>query len=210
MHIAYPYSGTGVVYGAASVFEQSLGIGDAATVAAYQAIMAAAQDSGPINIVAFSGGAQAFTSAMWALPMSVSERIQNVTYISPGAGFWPLPSGSGVTNAVVGSSALEIGLRLPYQVPPGTTFMNTDCGHDLDCQIRAARQLLENTKGNSCTGPATFSGHIEPPYGWVPGGIKTFYETYTFTYYTTYYLNWWFTTNSWVEQVSSTITYDTQ
>lgn len=58
---AFPYAGGGLVCGAANVLAQGVGVPTGAVLTALNAIILAAQNPGPISIIAFSGGAQAFS-----------------------------------------------------------------------------------------------------------------------------------------------------
>jgi RHS repeat-associated protein len=166
---AFPYaSGSrsgvlGAIAGLSQVAYQALLGASPSTFTAFMSVMAASQDPGPINIFTFSGGAQAFASAYQYLPTSVQDRINNVTYVSPGAiSGSPLPAGNGSTTAVLGrditaSGAADVLATLLAQLPAGTQIVDTACGHDSNCEFNAAIDTLDANAGNACSQPTTIS-----------------------------------------------------
>jgi hypothetical protein len=175
MITAYPYSGTNVATGAGSVAGQSGGP-NPATQLAYQAIMAAAQDSGPINIFAFSGGAQAFAAALLLLPSDVASRINNITYLPPGSFGGQLPSasssttsGNGTTTVIWGGGIIDtivVG-NLPY----GARSVRTRCGHDANCEIKENLKRLQSLSGSTCSNPQVLTlGNLAAPASGGGGG----------------------------------------
>ncbi len=164
MMTGFGYSGTNWLTGSVSVIAQAAGA-NAATQVAYQAIMAAAQDPGPINIFAFSGGAQAFAAALLLLPQDVAERLNNVTYLSPGSFGGQLPSGSGTTTVISGGSPIDVfvGGNLPY----GANWVDSHCGHRASCIIEKNLQLLQSLSGTPCSNPQVLTRSIVAA---TPGG----------------------------------------
>ena len=159
----FPYSNSAetlldqLFNGLGSVASQGLLNSNGATISAAIAIMTAAlEDAGSINIFTFSGGAQAFQTALQDLPPSVVNRINNVTYVSPGA-VSSLTGGSGQTTVIQGNSLLEILLSAAAVVPLGTNFIFDSCGHDANCHFRVNRDLLLTLAGNPCSDAVTIS-----------------------------------------------------
>jgi hypothetical protein len=175
MNLAFPYTsggGSAAIQGAGEVAWQ-FGAATTATQIAYYALMAAARDSGPINVITFSGGAQAFNAALAFVPADVKDRINNVTYISPGSVNSGLFAGSGITEAILGTDeAREYLITALNTVPLGTHFTYTDCGHNANCQIPAVSALLASRLGNPCSETTTLwrdGGELAPRWGAVGG-----------------------------------------
>ena len=104
----------------------------------------------------FSGGAQAFTSAVNFLnsvgQTDVTNMIDKITYVSPGAvgslydnGHTIALLGQGVVD-VAATSATALG-TIPFQVAAG-------CGHDFACIRRAFAELMKSRRGDACSEPA--------------------------------------------------------
>jgi len=116
---------------------------------ALNSILLAAQNPGPINIIAYSGGASAFTSAWNYLSPDIQQRIQSITYIDPGSAPWqPLQSGDAgtVVNVFEDSSdwkntALEL---IGGSQPSSQNYYNTgNCGHEANCVFAKYAQQIE-------------------------------------------------------------------
>ena len=159
----YPRSGlvTGLPSGLANVATQGAGMPTSATAAVVAGILnAAAQTpSGQsINIFAFSGGAQAFNSALSYLPSSVTSRINNVTYLSPGM-FGEANTGNGNAALVTGNGTRDdiADTFMDFSDLNGLTI-NTGCGHDANCEFMQQTQFLSSRAGSRCSQPVTFSG----------------------------------------------------
>ena len=158
----YPYAGGSVPGGVLDVAT------DAGIKTVYDGIMAAAKDPGPINIVAYSGGAGAFAAviAQNLLPADVVGRIASVTYLSPGAA-GDIPTGPWKTNIFLGNGAISFlaELATSWGEEPDTlqTFVHpTNCAHtDTACLIDAAtRNATYNAiwdTSNQCSKPSVFS-----------------------------------------------------
>ncbi len=169
---AYPYADgdrssliASVFSGLTEVAMQGLLSADSSTFAAWMSVMASANDPGPINIYTYSGGAQAFASAYPYLPSSVQNRINNVTYISPGTGGTTLPSGSGTTTVILGNGPTDSFAGIATSLPSGSNIIDVDCRHDATCEFQAAQAALLQNAGNACSTPSTFST--------APGNIVT-------------------------------------
>ena len=143
----------------------------------YDAIMAAAADPGPINIVAYSGGAGAFAAAVKQLPADVIARIASVTYLSPGA-YGNIPTGPWKTNIYLGigidSTMAEWFTTWQGDQGAGSSFVHqTNCYHtDTSCFILAAGIYSSwSTNGSSpCSNPSVFSS---PPNNTLGLSTKT-------------------------------------
>jgi len=154
---AFPYAGGSIPGGVSDVVSQSAGP-NGATFVAMDALRAAAQTPGSINVFTFSGGAQAFISAMALLP-GLAGRINNVTYLSPGVGSSDtlLYTGNGETTAMYGQGGIE-GLVTPNA---GGSLFNlqginrgsTGCKHDADCIFTKNAAFLKKQSGTPCTAP---------------------------------------------------------
>jgi hypothetical protein len=116
------------------------------------AIMLAAQDPGPINVFAFSGGATAFAVALQYVPSSVASRISNVVYVSPAGMGGMLPSGSDATAVVMGNSLID--LAVVSNIPADASIISTKCGHDANCEFREQQNLLAKYAGTPCSSQA--------------------------------------------------------
>ncbi len=101
-------------------------------------------NSGKIDIVAYSGGAGAFTAAYGVLSSSEQQRIGNILYVSPGA------NGSLVTNdttsIVRGSGPVDVGAMIGTGCPRGTPVEQVACGHtDVACLSNASTAIVLST-----------------------------------------------------------------
>ena len=155
---AYPYNNTvDVPGGVLSVAAQGVGP-TLATATASAALIAAAQDAGPINVFTFSGGAQAFNASLAQLPASITKRINNVTYIDPGM-IGGLTYGNGATSVLKGSGSLNSLVSL-FGTTGAITVVGTNCNHDANCEVAASASLLDSLSGTLCYTPSTFM--LEP------------------------------------------------
>ena len=156
--MVFPYAGTDVASGLVGVAV------NAATSNAWSAVSvaaaineAAADSSGPIDIFTFSGGAQAFDSALSGgyLSASVISRIQSITYASPGL-FGTLSTVNGITPTVIlGTGPADLLATAGATIPTGWNVMHTNCLHDAECEFAAANAAA--SAGNACNTPATIS-----------------------------------------------------
>jgi RHS repeat-associated protein len=161
----YPYSATASEFALAGIFggilqvaQQKLGM-TSQTYAAVAGILAAYSEGGPINVTTFSGGAQAFTSAVAYLNgaglTDVTAQINNITYISPGA----VGSLYNNNNAIV-----LLGNDLADQAatsnvsgwlgPIDYTNQFPLCGHDFACMWAQFQALLGSRSGSACPAAA--------------------------------------------------------
>ena len=84
-YAAYSYSGSEVLSSVGQVGVQAFGSNNATQIALTGIQTALATNPGSIDIVAYSGGASAFTAAYGQLSQAEQQRIGSVLYISPGA-----------------------------------------------------------------------------------------------------------------------------
>jgi RHS repeat-associated protein len=196
--LVFDYAGGTVLSGVKDVAAQGLGNADAATIAVLNAIAVAAQTPGPIDIFAFSGGAQAFSTAMSYLNSATAARIRNVTYLSPGSAelVGPLASGTGQTTVYAGNSLID--LIIGNATPSGASFIPTGCAHDSNCLIEKVFFDLIPLGGGPCSvGAGAQSGAGEPP---------NIFEMLLLSQITS--LVYWFPpVNPLIEKVTSTIKY---
>jgi RHS repeat-associated protein len=131
------------------------------------ALNQAAQDPGPVNVYTFSGGAQAFNSALQRVSPDVQGRINNVTYLDPGA-VSDLAGGTGSTT-VISNPAGIIDPLIFYGSIGDANPMETDCKHDANCVFPQQQHFLLKQAGSRCIDPSTFS-NINPriPGLWDP------------------------------------------
>ncbi len=158
---AYPYAGLDVVTSSLHVFVQGF-LPTINTLVAQDALrFALSANTGKIDVVAYSGGAGAFTAAYNRLSSSDQQRIGSILYLSPGS------SGSleinGTTSIVRGSGPVDIGAMLGTGYPIGTPVEQTDCWHrDVACLSNTATAIksFNAMEANGpCTSQMTFSFH---------------------------------------------------
>ena len=170
---AFPYAGGSQAGGVANIMKQGLGMPTGATLTALQAIAMAAQNSGPISIYAFSGGAQAFSTAWNYLTSDVQNRIKNITYIAPAAAS-DLQGGNGANVRVYGDQAdsVNLALRLVNGAEPSNTqFFDTgSCGHNANCIFaKYAASLEDNATSCPVGGGSVFGAPSHPRWQLGPG-----------------------------------------
>ena len=161
---AFGYAGGSIPGGLINVLAQGVGIPTGATANALNAIALAAQNPGPIDIIAFSGGAAAFTTAWNYLNPDVQKRIESITYIDPGSSpTQSLQSGTAGTYIRVfedSSDFANIALQLVGGSQPASqnSYSTGNCGHDAACVF--ARYFNEIEEGmSSCeTGAGSVFG----------------------------------------------------
>ena len=193
--VAFPYSSTansgnlgvlqGVLQVAAQVFAPT-----SSTYTAISSLVAAAADQQPINVVTFSGGAEAFTKAVSFLnshgQQSVTGLISNITYISPGAIATPLYDNGNTAvllgnnlldNLVTGGSMFGL-LGVKPQVAP-------NCGHKLDCIAGYFSNFLSDRSGSDCSAPTMFNqGNYNSPSPGFQDPFSWLNRLYTWTWVT--------------------------
>jgi hypothetical protein len=137
---------------------QGQGINTNASTVAAAAFTAAAQ-SGPFNIFTFSGGAQATMNALALVSPQVRGLVNNITFLSPGVGGSalgadaPLPTGTGTTTVLEGTSFLD---TMANQSLFGGG--STGCGHSANCAFTNNSAQLHKLAGggSGCNSPSTF------------------------------------------------------
>jgi hypothetical protein len=123
---------------------------------------ALAQSTGSIDVIAYSGGAQAFATAYGELTPSQQSRIGNILYLSPGmgvgGGLLPTTANPANTTVITGTGLYDIGATAWATGGPGTNNIQTSCNHlDLGCLLNAAQaQLGQFAKDGSCTSQDIF------------------------------------------------------
>ena len=197
--IAFPYSSTanavpvlgalqGVLQVAAQLFATT-----SSTYVAISSLVAAASDQLPINVVTFSGGAEAFTQAVSFLnshgQQNVANLINNVTYMSPGAILTPLYN-NGNTAVLLGNDfadALVTGSSMfaLLGVKPQIAY---NCGHSLDCIAGHFSDFLTSRAGPGCSAPTMMDqNNFNTFVPFVPGFQDPFFwlnRLYTWTWVT--------------------------
>jgi RHS repeat-associated protein len=171
---AYPFQGQSTVSSVASVFAP----GNSTTLPAFNAILyALASTNGSVDIIAYSGGAAAFTAAYGELSSAQQARIGLVLYLSPGvAGSIADVSGTTrvVTGATQGADPLAmVGTEIPSDVPTS----NTGCDHtDFACLMNSfwGKKLVTGMQEKgSCSNPEVFTRSSPagtPGFGYGTGG----------------------------------------
>jgi len=146
---AYPFSGLS--------FFQSLATwqGSTATNVALAAINNALQsNSGTIDIVAWSGGAAAFTNAYNQLSASQQQRIGNIVYVGP-ANIGGLATNS-TTTVLLGQGWQDNGATSATTIPAS---IDTTCNHgDFACFVQQAQtQFAAIQNDGSCNSPNVYT-----------------------------------------------------
>ena len=162
---AYPYQGQGIAASVNSVMQQLTGF-NAATTAAYNALVyAIGSSSTPVDVVAYSGGAAAFSAAWSLLTAAQAAMVGQILYITPGAAGGALVN-NGQASTVEGVGALN-GLATFGTVPVGSVT-NSNCTHtDLTCLFGAASSALSSIQADgTCSSPEVFT--LSNPQG-LPG-----------------------------------------
>lgn len=154
---AYPYQGLGTIASIGLVAQQALSGLSGATVAAYNAIIwAMASSASPVDIVAYSGGAAAFSTAYSLLTAAQKSDIGQILYISPGGGIPPPHNGQ--TSYVYGSGLTD-GVVTLGNNPIGGPAIYSTCAHtDLTCLLGAAAAPLKAIQADGqCSNPEVFT-----------------------------------------------------
>jgi RHS repeat-associated protein len=152
----YPYNGEGTVGSILSVMGQASAPNDSTTAALNAILYALSSNSGPISIVADSGGAGAFTAAYSQLSAAQQARIGSVLYIAPGAD--TTLAAAGTTTVLEGPGAANYWATFFTKIPSGASVVNTNCSHtDLACWFAAASSQLQAMASNQCSSPEVFT-----------------------------------------------------
>ncbi len=177
---AYPYSSLGPIDSLASVTQQAVLGPNASTEVAVDAIKAAlAGSTGLIDIIAYSGGAQALTTALnnsQTFSAADLARIGSVLYISPGLNgpVWTTINPAN-TTVITGTGPINWAIGLNLTIPSGVSTVTTNCAHtDLQCFFNAAQsQLQQIMKRDKCAFPKEyllFPFLMAGPTNIAPGG----------------------------------------
>jgi RHS repeat-associated protein len=155
---AYPYAGLNALRSVENVLGQATEPDDSTQVALNAILYALSTNSGSIDIIAYSGGAAAFTAAWGELSPAQQQRIGNILYISPGA-VGGLVVNPGATSIVMGTGTTDSAATLMTSFPPGVPVTYTNCSHtDLACLLLAAQEegLSAIQAGGQCSQTSTF------------------------------------------------------
>ena len=156
-NLSFPYASGTIPGGFLDVAEQGL-IANDSTMAAYATIMnsAAQTPAGQnFNVFTFSGGAQAFNSALSLVPSDVSSRIGNIVYVSPG-NVSTLASGN-TSTTVVADPFGPTDTVASLGSTGNATLLWTDCSHKANCTFQQFGQFLKSKAGTPCSQAATVS-----------------------------------------------------
>ena len=150
---AYPFAGQNVAEGIASLNEQET------TNTALSALRyALSTNDGTIDVIAYSGGASAFTNAYNRLSTAEQAQIGIILYVSPGAN--GLIASNSTTFVVTGTGVLDVASGLLTQLPLGLTPYKANCDHsDFACltlDSAAAGVMARLQEKGGCKAPKTF------------------------------------------------------
>ena len=155
---AYPYQGQQYSFTSVPSVVQQLNGPNSSAIATYAAILyAMSSTNGPIDIVAYSGGAGAFAAAYQMLTPTQKSDIGQIVYIAPGSSGATLPvstgqtytyTGPGLQNIVAGLGTTSVGVVTP-----------TNCYHQqLSCWFAAAAGPLATVAADgTCNDPQSFT-----------------------------------------------------
>jgi hypothetical protein len=170
----FPYSSgsetwVGVPMGILQVAVQAFGA-YSSTFAAIQGLLASAAQGGPIDVITFSGGAGAFTAAVNWLNnndgSNIVSRINNITYVSPGANGTLYTNGNAIILA--GNSLVDY-LAQSFTDPGGSSLAAlasgggipvsraNQCGHDFGCIVGAFASVVSGRQSSPCPDPVTIN-----------------------------------------------------
>jgi hypothetical protein len=143
---AYPYSGQSLV-GSAFTLAGAVA-GDVALQALRDAIAGSAS---PIDVIAYSGGAQAFVTAFSQLSAAEQSQIGSITYIVPATICATLPTTQNPINTVVYVTPgwkTQFGIALT-NLPPGVATFDVACDHgDFACLANAIQSRVKDLSAN--------------------------------------------------------------
>ena len=162
----FPYSGLNLPMSVANVLSQATFGPNVFTQVALNTLQDAfSSNGGLIDVVAYSGGAQAFATALGELSPAYQARFGNILYISPGM-VGTLPVGSVSATVVFGTearTAAAFGTVIPSNVP----IASTDRAHtDLGCLFASggAQSALRRMRADGpCNLQDVFSLHASAP-----------------------------------------------
>jgi RHS repeat-associated protein len=172
---AFPYSPGSAVLGVLEVADQMSGPNLPTAVALTAIRHALGTNTGPIDIIAFSGGATALTLTWEQLTSDERSRIRNISYLAPGSVGGLPPGGYGSSNVYVGSNVVDNSLAVVNEFPDGATVHRQNpCGHDAECLLNYYSSELRSSIGGACSSPGSFfrtgdpisvsAPFLEPPF----------------------------------------------
>jgi len=149
---AFPYSGEGIIHSFASSLGSVPG-----NVAANAILSAASNNSGDIQIVSFSGGAQALSDSAKQLSPSVTSRISSVQYFSPGITGLNSDLVKGTTSTQIDQANGTLD-HLATALAPGGSNPTTFCKHSMNCELAVAENMGRFLATlTPCNNPSTFT-----------------------------------------------------
>ena len=155
----FPFAGSQHPMDLATLFAENGSSASTRTVA--DALKYAASFGGPVNVFAVSAGAAALTDALAVLPPSVSNSINNITYLIPAS-----PSPVASVSPTNGDVALVrgIGTNYAYVTNPATPsdVLDTNCWHSANCVFGQSAGFLLRFAGTPCPARPVF----------LPGGSR--------------------------------------
>ena len=185
---AFPYAGGSIPSGVADILAQGAGCQQEQCSLLWRRSRSSS-NPGPIDIITFSGGAQAFTSAWKYLTADVQSRIQSITYVAPG-GTGQLQAGNPMTADSLGTEVrvledaadfVNTGLQFvvgdySHPNPPNASYIDTgSCGHNAQCIFARFLDWFSSgfsscpTGYNAVFGAPTSSGiRVVPGSSWWP------------------------------------------
>jgi hypothetical protein len=170
----FPYNDLSASGSIMNVASQGLIGPNDSTAVALSALQAAlAGTNGSIDVIAYSGGAQAFSTAYSQLSSADQARIGSILYISPGAvGTLVTTKDPSKTSVVMGKGAADVGATAFTTIPLGVSTTWTACAHtDLACLLSAAQQqITQFAAGGPCAKQDIFQRTVDPD--------KLLYEKY--------------------------------
>jgi len=152
--MAFPYSGLNIIGSVASIAGQAQGPNDSTAVAYASLTNTLANNTGKIDVVAYSGGASAFTAAYGLLTSAQRSQIGSILYVSPGA-VGQLASIPGATSIIAGRGPEDGAAIALTAFPPGVPVKYTSCEHtDLACLLANAQtQMFKISANGACNNP---------------------------------------------------------
>jgi RHS repeat-associated protein len=191
-NVAFPYAGKGAVSSIVDVFRQGQGATTAATKTAMDALQYTINQGGT-TVINFSGGAQAYASAMAAFngngaTAGASSKIQDVVYLSPGTGGSRLVSGATATDRYRATGFVDalVNFTAPAEAGQVERGKLKPCGHNAACELKKFLEKCGDAcKNDPCTskifkrggGSRENSGGPPPP----PNPFPTLEEKCTWT-----------------------------
>ena len=205
---AFPYSGLNYQGGIASVIQQGTSGANSSTQVELAALLnALSQNSGSIDVVAYSGSAEAFTEAYGLLTPQQQARIGSILYLSP-AVVGQMVVIPGHTTIVEGAGPKDFLAGIATILPPNVPVISTNCSHnDFACLLTSAfNQLLAIGSDGGCQDRGSFS---LLPNGVGGGGVVNTNNSFGASGGNNYSLSWYW---QWMmleptPDVTSTITY---